>query len=68
MENTPRQVFLESAMGGGKDIDRDRLILDWMRSNEAFKGLARHYGKLGKPALPQDTVAQQAPAARPKPK
>lgn len=54
--------------------DRDRLIVEWMRSNEAFKGLARHYGRGGRlPAsdghpLPVDEVAKPSKFAKaPKP-
>lgn len=37
-------------MGAEHEKDRDELINEWMRSNEAFKHLARQYGKGGKPA------------------
>ena len=33
--------------------DRDQMIDEWMRSNDAFKSLARQYGKGGTPALPE---------------
>ena len=46
-------------------LDRDRLILDWMRCNEAFKTLARHYGKRGKPALVDEPPSEADPKAKP---
>jgi hypothetical protein len=43
--------------------DREQMIDEWMRSNDAFKSLARQYGKGGKKALlvdqPEDAQAMQ---------
>lgn len=52
-------------MGAEHEKDRDELINEWMRSNDAFKRLARQYGKGGKPAkLGQadgDKLVEQSP-------
>lgn len=53
-----------------KDMDKDeaqereRLIMEWMRSDAAFKSLARQYGKGGRPAKLGDGPGQEHPMER----
>lgn len=46
-----------------QEMDRDQMINEWMRSNEAFKSLARQYGKGGKQSGIDDEVLDQPKAA-----